>query len=119
MGSSNQCANAPGGKMPGAPKEETQAPRQAQAKKGKPAGRGEFCVYLGPSIRGAVASGTVYPSGREATLKELSGVADRFPLVASLVVSGKDLPAARLKVKKPGELLHFNYSKLAGQLKTM
>ncbi len=81
-----------------------------QKSDGKAAG---FCVYLGPSIRGVIQSGTVYPGGRDTVLKELSPALERYPLIASLVVTGDTLPQDRIKVKTAGNLLNVNYKKLA------
>ena len=72
-----------------------------------------FCVYLGPSIRGVIQSGTVYPGGRAAVLEELSPALERYPLIASLVVTSDTLPQDRIKVKTAGNLLNVNYKKLA------
>ena len=77
---------------------------------GKAAG---FCVYLGPSIRGVIQSGTVYCGGKAAVLKELAPALERHPLIASLVVTSDTLPADRIKVKTAGNLLNVNYKKLA------
>ena len=71
---------------------------------GKTAG---FCVYLGPSIRGVIQSGTVYRGGKAAVLKELAPALERHPLIAST------LPVDRIKVKTAGNLLNVNYKKLA------
>ena len=94
---------------------EARAPKEAKktpAKKsdGKTAG---FCVYLGPSIRGVIQSGTVYRGSKAAVLKELAPALERFPLIASLVVTGETLPVDRIKVKTAGNLLNVNYKKLA------
>lgn len=77
---------------------------------GKAAG---FCVYLGPSIRGVIQSGTVYRGGKAAVLKELAPALERHPLIASLVVTSDTLPVDRIKVKTAGNLLNVNYQKLA------
>jgi len=77
---------------------------------GKAAG---FCVYLGPSIRGVIQSGTVYRGGKAAVLKELAPALERHPLIASLVVTSDTLPVDRIKVKTAGNLLNVNYKKLA------
>lgn len=77
---------------------------------GKAAG---FCVYLGPSIRGVIQSGTVYRGGKAAVLKELTPALERHPLIASLVVTSDTLPVDCIKVKTAGNLLNVNYKKLA------
>lgn len=77
------------------------------------AGGAGFCVYIGPSIRGVIQSGTVYRGERSAVLAELAPAIEQRPLIASLVVDGATLPADRIKVKTPGNLLFVNYRNLA------
>lgn len=77
---------------------------------GKPVG---FCVYLGPSIRGVIQSGTVYRGDKSAVLKKLALALKLHPLIASLVVTSDTLPVDRIKVKTAGNLLNVNYKKLA------
>ena len=77
---------------------------------GKAAG---FCVYLGPSIRGVIQSGTIYRGDKAAVLKELAPALERHPLIASLVVTNDTLAVDRIKVKTAGNLLNVNYRKLA------
>ena len=79
--------------------------------------KGGFCVYLGPSIQGVIISGTVYSTDRKTSIAEMGSVLKRYPLVASLLVSGDVLPESRIKVKTPGNLLYANYNKLVGTLK--
>jgi len=93
-------------------------PPQTNEKPVKPAAKaGGFCVYLGPSISGVIVSGTVYKTDKAATLLELAPVIEKYPLIASLLVTGDELPGSRIKVKTPGTLLYANYSKFTGQLK--
>lgn len=82
----------------------------AKKSDGKAAG---FCVYLGPSIRGVIQSGTVYRGGKAAVLKEIAPALERYPLIASLIVTSNTLPVDRTKVKTAGNLLNVNYKKLA------
>lgn len=72
-----------------------------------------FCVYLGPTMMGVIQRGTIYRGSREDVLASLSKVIEQHPLIASLVVSADTLPADRIKVKTPGNLLYVNYHKLA------
>lgn len=95
---------------------QTEAPEPGKKKTaakesdGKAAG---FCVYLGPSIRGVIQSGTVYRGSKADVLKELAPALERHPLIATLVVTGDTLPEDRIKVKTAGNLLNVNYKKLA------
>jgi len=76
----------------------------------------EFCVYLGPSIRGVMQNGTVFQGGKAAALARLADVTRAHPLIAGLIVDGGALPESRVRVKTPGNLLYVNYHKLAGTL---
>ena len=91
--------------------DQTAAPKTAKKKPAAPkkvADTGGFCVYLGP---------TIYRGGRKEVLDFLAPVIEQHPLIASLVVSDETLPADRIKVKTPGNLLYVNYHKLAKGMK--
>lgn len=49
-------------------------------------------------------------------LQGLAGVVEQYPLVKTLLVSGENLPAARLKVKEPGNAHYAHYQKLQKEL---
>ena len=83
----------------------------------KVADTGGFCVYLGPTMMGVIQRGTIYRGGRKEVLDSLAPVIEQHPLIASLVVSDETLPADRIKVKTPGNLLYVNYHKLAKGMK--
>lgn len=87
-------------------------PTEKQATKEKATDAG-FCCYIGPTILGVIQSGAIYPGSREAALAAIAPAVEKYPLIASLVVDGKTLPADRIKVKTPGNLLFVNYKKLA------
>jgi len=74
-----------------------------------------FYCYIGPNIKGLIQTGTIYRGDRENALCKASAAIERCPLVKTLIVSGDALPAARLKVKAPGNALYANYQKLAGK----
>lgn len=99
---------------------QTAAPKTAKKKSAAPkkvADTGGFCVYLGPTMMGVIQRGTIYRGGRKEVLDSLAPVIDQHPLIASLVVSDETLPADRIKVKTPGNLLYVNYHKLAKGMK--
>ena len=94
---------------------QTAAPKTAKKKPAAPkkvADTGGFCVYLGPTMMGVI-----YRGGRKEVLDSLAPVIEQHPLIASLVVSDETLPADRIKVKTPGNLLYVNYHKLAKGMK--
>ena len=74
-------------------------------------------VYLGPSIYGAIISGTVFTGPKKGdALAEVVDALVNYPSIANLIVPGESLPASRLKVKTPGNLLYAEYRKLADRL---
>ena len=89
-----------------AAKKKTAAPQKALRNE-------DFCVYLGPTMIGVIQRGTIYRGSRDAVLRELAAVVEKYPLVASLVVGSDTLPEDRVKVKTPGNLLYVNYHRLA------
>lgn len=94
--------------------ERAEEPKASKKTTKKPDGKAAgFCVYLGPSIRGVIQSGTVYRGSKTDVLRELAPALERHPLIASLVVTGDTLPEERIKVKTAGNLLNVNYKKLA------
>ena len=89
--------------------DQTAAPKTAKKKPAAPkkvADTGGFCVYLGPTMMGVIQRGTIYRGGRKEVLDSLAPV-----------VSDETLPADRIKVKTPGNLLYVNYHKLAKGMK--
>jgi hypothetical protein len=74
---------------------------------------GSFCVYIGPSIRGVIQSGTVYSGSLKKTLDFLSPAIKKFPLIAKLISTEKTIAEDRIKVKTAGNLLNVYYRKLA------
>lgn len=78
----------------------------------KPAAEVGFCVYIGPTIAGAIQNGTIFRGTRHEVLTSVENITDKYPLVATLIVAGDTLAQDRLKVKNPGNLLYVNYQKL-------
>lgn len=74
-----------------------------------------FYCYIGPSIRGLIRTGTIYRGTRANALTAAAAAIEKQPLVKSLIVSGDDLPAARLNVKKSGNALNAIYERIAGK----
>ena len=70
------------------------------------------CVYLGPTILGVIQKGTIFSKPKEEVIKDIIGL-DKYPLIASLIVSTDTLAEDRIKVKQPDNLLYVNYHKLA------
>ena len=93
---------------------ETAAPPQTSREKagGPPSG---CYMYIGPTLRGLIRSGTIYRGDRAHALEEARKAIEAQPLVKTLIVTGDYLPEARLKVKTPGNALYVNYRKIAGK----
>lgn len=84
----------------------------------QPAETGGFSVYLGPSIRGVIQSGTIFPGPREKAVAALPAAVEKYPLIPALIVTGETLAEDRVKVKTPGNLLYVNYNRLAAGQKS-
>ena len=77
-----------------------------------------FSVYIGPSIRGVIQSGTIVGGTRNAALTTFSTAIEQYPRIADLVVSGETLVVDRIKVKTAGNLLNKYYNDLVSTLKS-
>ncbi|WP_295757396.1 hypothetical protein [uncultured Oscillibacter sp.] len=82
------------------------------APEGNPSG---IYMYIGPSLKGLIQTGTIYRGDRARALEQAAAAIDARPLVKTLIVSGSALPEARRKVKTPGNVLYANYQELAGK----
>lgn len=74
-----------------------------------------YRVYIGPSIRGHVQYGAVFVSLAEARA-ELEREFARFPAFGIFLVTGQQLPEARIDVKTPGTALYEQAKKLRAEL---
>lgn len=72
-----------------------------------------FCCYIGPNLKGLLQTGTVFRGTREEAYASAAKVIEAHPEVKSLIISGNALPAARIRVKTPGNILYANFHKLA------
>lgn len=108
----SKSTKAARGKAPATAKSKKAAPAAAREPDGCTAG---FYCYIGPSIAGVIRNGAVYKGTREDALAAAAAAIKKQPLVKSLIVSGNDLPEARLQVKKPGNALHTMYSRITGK----
>ena len=72
-----------------------------------------FCVYIGPSIRGVIQSGTIYGKSLEETKAFLTPAIEKYPLIGKLISTDKTIAEDRIKVKTAGNLLNVYYTKLA------
>lgn len=72
-----------------------------------------FSVYLGPSIRGGITKGQIFPMTKAEALASIAKTVEKQPLVAELIVEGDALPGAVARIKQPDSLLFKTYEKLA------
>lgn len=84
------------------------------AKKPDGCAAGFYC-YIGPSIAGAIRNGAIFKGTRADALSAAAAAIEKQPLVKTLIISGDDLPEARLQVKKPGNALNAMYRRIAGK----
>ncbi len=77
---------------------------------GKAAG---FCMYIGPSIRGVIQCGAMFRGTKAQFRERLAPAIEKHPLIGEMIVSDTMLPAARIKVRTPGNRLYALYNRLA------
>lgn len=99
------------------PQPKPAAKRKKSPVKATPAKQEDFCVYLGPSVRGVITRGAVYPGTREEVLARLERAISLYPGIAGLVVPSTTFPTDRTRVKKEGTLLHNRYRQMALKIK--
>lgn len=70
-----------------------------------------YCAYIGPSIRGAIQTMTIYPGDKAAVLEDaaVAMAVSRFPLIADLIIDGADLNQSRADVTTKGTALYHTY----------
>lgn len=76
-----------------------------------------FFVYLGPSIRGVIQRGTIYPGNPAEPDESLQRAMGKYPRIRNLLVSDETLIEDRIQVKTPGTRLYNEYRKLAAEVK--
>lgn len=86
------------------------SPDAGISENGKPV---SFCVYIGPSIRGVIQSGTVYDGNKEKAKAFLAPAIEKYPLIAKLLSTDLTIAEDRVKVKTAGNLLNVYYKQLA------
>lgn len=76
-----------------------------------------FYVYLGPSIRGVIQKGTIYPGSRQDVIGVLDSAIQKYPRIRNLLVSGETLVTDRIQIKTPGTRLFTEYKKLVAEVR--
>lgn len=69
-------------------------------------------VYIGPSIRGIVQTGSIFRGSREDVELKLSSAIDKYPKIKRLLVKDVDLADARAKIQTSGNGLNTAYNAL-------
>lgn len=77
-----------------------------------------FCVYLGPSIRGAIQYGAIIQGTHNEAVKIHAQLIERFPPMKNLIIPSEMLPEARVKIKTSGNALYEYNRKLVAMLKS-
>ena len=98
--------------------------RKANDNTGKPAekaaetpvhNKSGFYCYIGPNLKGLIQNGDIFRGTKKEALARAAAAVEAQPLVKMLIVSGDVLDSARIKVKKPGNVLYDSYRKLSGK----
>ena len=69
-------------------------------------------VYLGPSIRGVIQSGTIYHDTRQHIKDRLQYAIAKYPNIDTLIVADTDIADAKAKIKKGGNAMSHAYKAL-------
>lgn len=72
-----------------------------------------FSCYIGPTLLGVIQNGSIFSCSRDEAVRLMAAAIAKHPGIASLIISGDDLPEARIKVKTPGTLLFHQYKQIA------
>lgn len=69
-------------------------------------------VYLGPSIRGVIQSGTIYLGTRQQVKNNLQFALSKYPKIETLIVKDTEITEAKEKIKKGGNALSHAFKTL-------
>ncbi|MCC8156356.1 MAG: hypothetical protein LIO54_03655 [Oscillospiraceae bacterium] len=80
--------------------ESTEIPKAAA----EPEDTGGFCIYIGPTIKGAMQHGAILPGDRAAALSrpEAAIATAKHPEIAALIVPGTEIAAAKRAMTERG-----------------
>ena len=84
---------------------------------GRATARNLTWVYIGPTIRSHIQRNTILTGTREEVLKKLAVAIEKYPPIASLLVSSEELAEARKMIKQPGNRLYEVYRRFLNGLK--
>lgn len=74
-------------------------------------------MYLGPSIRGVVQSGSIYRGTREQICDALAPAIKKFPEIEKFVFADAEIATARKQIRATGNHLNQLYGNLAAKAK--
>ena len=69
-------------------------------------------VYLGPSIRGVIQSGTIFSGTRAEVESALASAIERYPKIKNLIVGDTEIAEAKKKIKAGGNAISMAYKSL-------
>ena len=76
-----------------------------------------FCVYLGPSIRGAIQYGAIIQGTHKEAVEIHAKLIEKFPPVKNLIIPSETLSEARVQIKTSGNALYEYNRRLTAMLK--
>lgn len=76
-----------------------------------------YFVYLGPSVRGVIQHGQIFPGKKEAVEAFLARKIAKYPRIKTLLVRGDKLAEARIRIRQCGNYLSESYRLFADELK--
>ncbi len=79
--------------------------------------KSDVYFYIGPTIRPLIQKGAVFRGTKSEALAKAAKAIEKYPLAKTMIVPGDSFPAARLKVRQPGNALYMNYQKLLDAVK--
>lgn len=88
------------------------ATKSQKAVKAEPIG---IFIYLGPSIRGVIQTGTIYRGTRAQVCEKLKAAIDKYPKIERLIVADVELAAAKEKIRNGGNSLSLAYKSLLAE----
>jgi hypothetical protein len=74
-------------------------------------------VYVGPSIRGVIQSGSIYRGTQGQVHEKLAAAIKAFPKIASMIFEDTEVAAARTKIKSGSGALYTAYNALSAAKK--
>lgn len=72
-------------------------------------------VYLGPSVRGVIQSGTIFSGTRSEIKTKLQSAIEKYPHIETLLAADTEIAVAKAKLRKGGNALSHAYKALTAE----